>query len=263
MSTYWTVHQLVEIVRLALHMVGYEGQDSRRVRDVPDVRTIRYYTTIGLVDRPTEYRGRTGYYGRKQVLQLVAIKRLQCRGLSLVEVQRAIAGADEALLARLAGLPNDFWERLEQAGKARLGPDSRSEPPEAKASDRGQFWASVPSLPTSVEQPRMPPAVTAQPAVSFQIAQGIRVIVEGLDLERVPAETLEELQSALARLVHVLRRLLRNRGEAFFAESFEEKDLPGGGGELAKVAAARRSADSGPGTSAAQVPPKEEDKAPK
>jgi DNA-binding transcriptional MerR regulator len=72
------------------------------VRDLPDLRTVRYYTTLGLLDRPAAMRGRTALYGRRHVLQLVAIKRLQARGLSLAQVQERLVGLSDSALRRLA-----------------------------------------------------------------------------------------------------------------------------------------------------------------
>ena len=86
----------------ALGGPGYEGVPSGRVRDVPDLRTIRYYTTLGLLDRPAAMRGRTALYGPRHLLQLVAIKRLQARGLSLAAVQERVVGLSDAALRRLA-----------------------------------------------------------------------------------------------------------------------------------------------------------------
>ena len=100
----WTLGQLTQRVGSALS-VDYPGQASGRVREVPDQRAIRWYTTIGLVDRPAAMRGRTALYGRRHLLQLVAIKRLQAAGLSLAEVQRELAGATDAQLERVARVP--------------------------------------------------------------------------------------------------------------------------------------------------------------
>ena len=69
---------------------------------MPDLRTIRYYTTLGLLDRPAAMRGRTALYGPRHLLQLVAIKRLQARGLSLAAVQERVVGLSDAALRRLA-----------------------------------------------------------------------------------------------------------------------------------------------------------------
>src|SRR5438552_14836888 len=100
----WTIDQLGAQTALAL-AVDYAGSPNGRVRDVPDRRTIRYYTTLGLLDRPAEMRGRTALYGRRHLLQLVAIKRLQARGLSLAAIQQELLGLNDASLRRLARLP--------------------------------------------------------------------------------------------------------------------------------------------------------------
>jgi DNA-binding transcriptional MerR regulator len=97
----WTLDELTERVGAALS-VGYDGQPSGRVRDLPDQRAIRWYTTIGLVDRPAATRGRTALYGPRHLLQLVAIKRLQAQGLALVAIQAELAGATDAQLVGVA-----------------------------------------------------------------------------------------------------------------------------------------------------------------
>src|SRR3954452_22504687 len=99
----WTIEELGSQVVLAL-ADNYDGQRNGSVRQVPDLRTIRYYTTLGLIDRPAEMRGRTALYGRRHLLQLVAIKKLQMRGRSLAEVQRTLAGQTDKALAEVAGL---------------------------------------------------------------------------------------------------------------------------------------------------------------
>src|ERR1700676_2491652 len=91
----WTLDELCDRVERAL-AVDYHGQASGRVRDVPDRRTIRYYTTLGLIDRPAAMRGRTALYGVRHVLQLAAVKRLQARSLSLAQVQARLVGLTDA-----------------------------------------------------------------------------------------------------------------------------------------------------------------------
>ncbi len=100
----WTLDELAERVDVAL-AVDYAGPPSARVRAVPDRRAIRWYTTIGLIDRPVAHRGRTALYGPRHLLQLVAVKRLQARGLPLVAIQQELAGATDTQLARVARLP--------------------------------------------------------------------------------------------------------------------------------------------------------------
>ncbi len=115
----WTLDELCAQAALAL-ATDYPGQASGRVRDVPDRRMVRYYTTLGLLDRPAALRGRTALYGRRHLLQLVAIKRLQTAGLSLMEIQTRLLGqTDSALetIARLLEPPEDSRARLGIVGE--------------------------------------------------------------------------------------------------------------------------------------------------
>src|SRR6516162_3550 len=127
----WTLAELCAEVAQAL--AEDASQVNGRVREVPDIRTIRYYTTLGLIDRPAEMRGRTALYGRRHLLQLVAIKRLQARGLTLAELQEKLVGQPDAALARLARVPDDL-DKVDSIGA----------PPEP--SGRGaDFWRTAPA----------------------------------------------------------------------------------------------------------------------
>ncbi|WP_431909391.1 MerR family transcriptional regulator [Nonomuraea jabiensis] len=101
----WTIGELAERAALALR-AGSDGAPALngRVRDVPGERLIRWYTTIGLVDPPLTRRGRIAQYGRRHLLQLVAVKRLQAAGHSIAEIQAALAGATDRMLESAAGL---------------------------------------------------------------------------------------------------------------------------------------------------------------
>ncbi len=100
----WTLEQLAE--RAARALVDAEVRVANgRVTGVPDGRLIRWYATIGLVDRPLLGPGRVARYGIRHLLQLVAVKRLQAQGLPLAEIQLRLAGATDATLRRIAALP--------------------------------------------------------------------------------------------------------------------------------------------------------------
>jgi DNA-binding transcriptional MerR regulator len=126
----WTIDQLGTAVASAL-AEGYVAPPNGRVRDVPDRRTIRYYTTLGLLDRPAEMRGRTAFYGRRHLLQLVAIKKLQASGRSLAEVQRALAGQTDKVLARLAELSTEGTQEGAMGSRPRAAREFWREPPAA------------------------------------------------------------------------------------------------------------------------------------
>ena len=83
-------------------------QADHRVSVVPDARTIRYYTTLGLIDRP-RIDGRQAKYGRRHVLQVLAIKPLQAINLPLSQIQTRLYGrSDQELEAVLASM-KDYW----------------------------------------------------------------------------------------------------------------------------------------------------------
>src|SRR5947209_1505508 len=71
-----------------------------RVSAAPDARTVRYYTTLGLIDRPAIV-GREARYGRRHVRQLLAIKGLQAASLPLAEIQQRLYGRSDAELDAL------------------------------------------------------------------------------------------------------------------------------------------------------------------
>jgi DNA-binding transcriptional MerR regulator len=159
----WNLDELAERVDAAL-AVGYRGQPSGRVRAVPDRRAIRWYTTIGLIDRPVAYRGRTALYGPRHLLQLVAVKRLQAKGLPLVTIQQELAGATDTQLARVAHLPAGAGDgspaggaAVRDGGRNRTGEEPAAERTAARtatgvprvaraaAARRAGFWRQQPA----------------------------------------------------------------------------------------------------------------------
>lgn len=206
-----TIDQLTHAVAETFDRATLPGPHSARVREVPDKRTIRYYTTLGLLDRPAEMRGRVAYYGRRHLLQLVAIKRLQATGLSLVDIQQKLAGASDSTLSRLADLPKGFWEQLvariagsNGAAPARSSPDDDGSLQSLESSER--FWEVVPNcqappMAEPADHGLSGDAITRRAATLLSLADGVTLVLEG-----VAADSLDESQ--LARLAPHLHRLL-------------------------------------------------------
>jgi DNA-binding transcriptional MerR regulator len=93
--------ELSDEVATALGRLGLLGAaPDARVSPAPDARTVRYYTTLGLLDRP-DIVGRQARYGQRHVLQLLAIKGLQVRSLPLAEIQERLYGRSDAELEAL------------------------------------------------------------------------------------------------------------------------------------------------------------------
>jgi DNA-binding transcriptional MerR regulator len=184
----WTIDELRAAVAAALGE-GYDGPPNARVRDVPDQRTIRYYTTLGLIDRALEMRGRTALYGTRHLLQLVAIKKLQAQGQSLAEVQQALVGQPTAAIARIAGL---------SAGRLK----------EKRAQERGSprsFWKEAPAPVRKPEgndirrngerslEARAESALRPQQLQGIQLAANVTLLIAG-------SRTLNESELAALRL---------------------------------------------------------------
>jgi DNA-binding transcriptional MerR regulator len=127
----WTLRELTAEVAAQLER-NYQATDNGQVRAIPDERSVRYYTTLGLVDRPAAMRGRTALYGRRHLAQLVAIKRLQSLGKSLGEIQQVLPALDDATLSRVSGVvvarakrearAATFWKDEPAAAPAALPP---------------------------------------------------------------------------------------------------------------------------------------------
>lgn len=139
--TTYRIDELAEAAATALVAVG-AVPPSARVSALPDRRMLRYYTTLGLLDRALEIRGRTAYYGRRHLLQIVAIKRLQAGGATLADVQARLAGATTAELERIADLP---------------ATDGVVPPP---APARREFWRAPPAPAPTPVAVRLGPSVT-------------------------------------------------------------------------------------------------------
>jgi DNA-binding transcriptional MerR regulator len=191
---FWTIDELGAQVALALS-VDYEGAPNQRVRDVPDRRTIRYYTTLGLLDRPAEMRGRTALYGVRHLLQLVAIKRLQARGLSLAAIQQQMLGLNDAALRRLARLP--------------AGTETAPVPPPPVAQERAAFWTASPS-PVPETNGALPAAERPAPAVLHGIMLGDAVTLLLAAARPLEDDDLSAIRAVAAPLLKLLetRRLL-------------------------------------------------------
>jgi len=151
----YTLDELVAAAAAELERLDITPADGRAT-DRPDARTLRYYTTIGLLDPPIERRQRRAIYGGRHLRQAVAVKRLQADGVPLAAIQQQLAGLDDAALARIAD------ERA--ATVAALS----APPPRPERVRRAQFWT----------QP-VARAVPDQPMTGVDVTPELTVLVRG------------------------------------------------------------------------------------
>jgi DNA-binding transcriptional MerR regulator len=242
----WTLQDLVEEV--ALQLAALPAPRNGQVRAVPDDRTVRYYGTIGLLDKPVEMRGRTALYGKKHIAQVVAIKRLQALGRSLAEIQQLWPTLDDATLARMSGVaftgvdpmaPRAFWKSNELAAvrviPAPAAPAGDASAAAAPAGDATRAPApgaaspvpALPALPALHVVPGAQPTVgvvvpaagSAAPSgtieVRLELAPNVTLALLGIDERAVSLADVRALREAAAPLLAELasRRLASPPGE--------------------------------------------------
>src|SRR5256885_15805950 len=96
-----SLDELSSEVAIQLAELGLLGASpDARVSAAPDSRTVRYYTTLGLLDRPS-IENRQARYGQRHLLQLLAIKVLQSLDLPLARIQEMMYGRSDAELQHL------------------------------------------------------------------------------------------------------------------------------------------------------------------
>lgn len=199
MDALWTLPELV--AEVAARIAALPAPRNGQVRAIPDDRTVRYYVTLGLLDRPSAMRGRTALYGRKHAAQVVAIKRLQTMGRSLSEIQQLWPTLDDRTLARMSGvdLPagkpaarpaarGDFWKREPRTAGGDAGEGSPAGPvsPEERSvsAERSASAPGAGPLPRSMRA-APPPGAPPPWAPGTALPQGAAGAVE-LRIELAP-----------------------------------------------------------------------------
>ena len=95
-----TLDELCAEVGRELVRRGWGTQPDGRVVPAPDARTVRYYQTLGVLDRPSR-EGREVRYTPRHLLQLLAIKALQAAGMGLADIQKQVYGCSNLELETL------------------------------------------------------------------------------------------------------------------------------------------------------------------
>jgi hypothetical protein len=190
----WTLDELVRRVAASLADPAYPGAPNGRVRELPDRRAVRWYTTTGLVDRPAT-QGRTAVYGSRHLLQIVAVKRRQAEGRSLAEIQAELAGATDETLRRVAAVPDDLITA--EAARPR-------EPSAERPGHRRRFWADPPAAAASVADSGGDDTVTKLAAVSLPGGALLLLPARPDDRGRPDEEDIHAIHAAARPLLELL-----------------------------------------------------------
>jgi len=186
----YTITELADASAAALDELSIAARNGQ-VRDRPDVRTIRYYGTLGLIDPPAEMTGRTARYGDRHLLQVLAVKAVQARGDSLADAQRTLVGAsDEELRSAIGpGLP---------AALAAVPPPAPAAAQTGNDAGRPSghpFWRAPPvspaaAVPAASLGPHAADAGMPRPFVAVPLGAGATLLIEGSAVGAIDAAAL-------------------------------------------------------------------------
>jgi hypothetical protein len=187
-----TVQTLVNAAAKIIEDQSLE-QDSARVTPVPQIRTVRYYTTHGLLDGPARLDGRRALYSRRHLLQLLAIKQLQARGLDLAQVQAHLLGLTDDALATLA--------RVSPALLDATMADATSSPNDPEPPSEPAFWMEQPVDLSPTPPKPLAPRLTLS---GVRLATGVTLLIEGAS-RPLDARDEDAIASAALTLLNTLR----------------------------------------------------------
>lgn len=214
----WTIAELAERAAGALTAAPSVVR-SRRIREAPNERLIRWYATVGLVDPPLSRRGRVALYGRRHLLQLVAVKRRQAEGRSLAEIQAELAGAPDKQLeaiAQVAAHPSD-GQKADPDPPARFWTRPAAEPLAEPSAE--------PSAPTEPQREpgAWPHGYPADQPLGIRVAPGVILLIEDPAASLGP-DDLAAVRQAARPLLSALTRLgLTSQPPAAAAKAAERK----------------------------------------
>lgn len=201
-ETSLTLPRLLTILKELLPIIAPE-QTRYRVTTVPTERTIRFYTTQGLVDNPLGREGQFSLYGYRHLLQILAVKYLQSHYLPLRKIRSIVRNAGNRELEQLMPeIAPSSWTHLGfTRDDRRVGPNSKAPAspvaPGAAASPAPGLAEEIPDVATD------PPVESAADSWHrLEVAPGIELHVHAAALTTTNRE---RLRGALLRELGVLR----------------------------------------------------------
>jgi DNA-binding transcriptional MerR regulator len=171
-----TLKELVEAAAELLPRIA-PSQPRYKVQERPDSRTIRYYTSQGLLPKPLGYTGGRARYGFTHLVRLLLIKRLQAERHTLARIGDLLRGATDADVLAALEVPGE-----ERSIEADVKPPPKA-PPFASGPSPFQL-ALVVTLPNG-GRVEVPPEAMQDPAQRQAIADDLLALGRWLRDEQV------------------------------------------------------------------------------
>ncbi len=210
---YSTINELVtEVSRIIPHFASEQKKGSVSV--YPDERTIRYYMSAGLVDKPVKRRAGSSVFTYRHLLQVLSIKYLQSDYYPLPKIRGLLSAADEKMMEKilLAGGVDPMTVPSRIIGR-------RSMPPSERSKSVREFSESCIEVQPAVMRsdefipPKKPAMSTKEPVkewMRIDVREGVELNVDSGFLQGSKAEKKEFLEKLAAR-IRVLIQNEKNR----------------------------------------------------
>ena len=211
----WTLTEIT--AQVARHMALLPTPANGQIRAVPDERNIRYYTTLGLLDRPLAMRGRTALYGVRHVAQVVAIKRLQAAGKSLAQIAALWPTLDVAMLEKISGIAMQVAP-VAKAAPVVAAPPVRREFWKRPTADIAALVAATPevaalnaTIHAAASQPLMRRGVSFDSTLTIELTDAIRLLLPAANAEGAQLDFDRIIAAAAPLLAELVRQRVTTR----------------------------------------------------
>ena len=180
------------------------------VTSVPDERTIRYYLAEGLIQSSEERQGTASVFGYLNVLQLVAVKKLQAEHFPIRKIRELVYGKSEQELETLLGVGTQSGRRANDS-EAKRYLESLLAPSVSRASSsNARAAARKPAQPTAAAQQSIPAPVNEQTAVwqRLEIEPGLELHIRS---DYIPPGSSARTRGLTERIRAVMNRYWRRQ----------------------------------------------------
>jgi len=194
--------RLDELLEIANHLISLvvPVQPSDRVAETLNERTLRYYITERLIDRPLGKEGTAALYGYRHLLQVLALKLLQGSYLPLKHIREVLSDrSNEEIELILAKGLEEHIANIRQASSRQLAPMA--------ASSQRRFLLQEPKQSLRPECSSPSPPFLAEPASPTGRSWERFVLGDGIELH-LRSDRRGELRGAEIR--RIVERLLQS-----------------------------------------------------
>jgi DNA-binding transcriptional MerR regulator len=202
--------ELVDVANSFVELLAPD-QPSDRVAERLNERTLRYYITKGLVDRPIGKEGSAVLYGYRHLLQLLALKRLQASYLPIKRIKDLLSGkTNNELMRFLTSEPGEHISDVRNTALSYLEsllPEGHGTRDSRRRRSEYEDRGPQDHLPSKQSQQRSRPSTLRNPIPAswkrFVLDDGIELHIRS---DRIGTLRGSEVKRTVERILNLLRR---------------------------------------------------------